>query len=149
MKHTIRTLVLAAPLATVALTMGATSAMADPVGPGVGVLAQPTGHGDPKPIDKVALPDDDPTPGPGADDLTSVPPCPTHGTCGKDSGDKDSADEDDQPSTGDDIARPTRVDAGTGSSDEGLDLAWMLAGGALVTVSGAAYAARRVARTRA
>ncbi len=39
---------------------------------------------------------------------------------------------------------PTRVDAGQAAeqSDSGLELAWLLAGGALVTATGAAVALR-------
>ena len=49
------------------------------------------------------------------------------------------------------IALPTRIDAGlapTQPDADHLELSWLLAGGALVTASGAAFAARRV-RARA
>lgn len=46
------------------------------------------------------------------------------------------------------ITTPNRVDAGLGTTgDNGLELTWLLAGGALVTASGAAFAARKRARS--
>lgn len=45
------------------------------------------------------------------------------------------------------ITTPTRVDAGLGeNNDNGLELTWLLASGALVTAGGAAFAARKKAR---
>jgi len=114
------------------------------------------------PDDKAPAPQDDPT-GPGG--LTAPEPCPTHGVdCGGE-------DEDDQPEldqgcfTGCDLPEdpqgrvggtviPTRVDAGlsTRSATQeqgGLELTWLLAGGALVTATGAAFAARQRSRRKA
>lgn len=108
------------------------------------MIANPTPHQDPT--------------GPG--DLTAPQPCPTHGVdCGDNDG-GDNGDEDKggnkgggngghhQPgNTVDSIALPTRIDAGLASPAQddrsGLELSWLLAGGALVTASGAAFAARR------
>lgn len=114
---------------------------------------KPTGPGDianPKP-------DTDPT-GPG--DLTAPQPCPTHGV---DCGGKDDSDEPEnekpaakpvaRPATKPaidvaEVTTPTRVHAGlAGTTQEqdqnGLDLAWLLVGGALVTATGTAYVVRR------
>jgi hypothetical protein len=161
MNRTLRTITLAAPLATVALGLGATTAhAAQPVGPPIDELTiKPKPIVDPElphgPIDKIGPvdpgdpgdpePDPEPGPGDGPDDKAGPKPC-EH--------DCDHGDDDDHP--GDkghddptDIPRPTRVDAGIGSSDEGLELGWALAGGALVTATGAAYAVRRRARVDA
>jgi hypothetical protein len=148
MKRTISILALAAPLATVALSLGATPALAEPAGPEDLTLQI---HGDPEPgpeiDDKAPPPHEEPDePIDVPDDKVSIPdPCPTHGVCDKDPGDKD----EDEPGDGDDFKKPNRIDAGAGSSDEGMELAWLLAGGALVTATGAAYAVRRRARTSA
>ncbi|WP_050760890.1 hypothetical protein [Aeromicrobium marinum] len=110
-----------------------------PQGPGDIKAPQP-GPADPKPQ------------GPG--DLTAPAPCPTHGAdCGGD----EPVDEPGDSSTGDDttgdptstsadreFATPTRIDAGTPAADD--DLTWMLLGGSLVALSGAAVAARTLAR---
>ncbi|VXC42697.1 hypothetical protein [Aeromicrobium sp. 9AM] len=183
MKSIIRNLIIAAPLATAALTMVPASAMATD---GPVIIAQP--HTDPDPIDdiaipkpkppvepkdKIALPKPKPPVGPddkvgpkpkpthpdGPDVITNPQPCPTHGTCGdnddkdgpKGGGGKDDSSDDTKPAA--DVAEvestetvevPTRIDAGLADeqTEGGLDLAWLLAGGALVTASGAAVALR-------
>lgn len=174
MKRTVRILALAAPLATVAISLGATPALADPGDPDV--LTQPTGHGDPEPKpvidDKAPLPDDpdqpdvpddkdgpnndgdpEPDPGDGPDDKAG--PNPGDGPDDKDgpkpgdTDEKEPGDKGDDNSSADAIITPTRIDAGAGARDEGMELAWLLAGGALVTASGAAYAVRRRARASA
>ncbi|MBO9520850.1 MAG: hypothetical protein J7518_04875 [Nocardioidaceae bacterium] len=114
---------------------------------------KPTGPGD------IAQPEDDQDPtGPG--DLTNPQPCPTHGVdCGGDKGG-------DQPKTEKPHAKkpaarpatkpvietgpvtPTRVHAGLAGDTQqqeqgGLDLTWLLVGGALVTAGGTAYVVRR------
>lgn len=159
MNATIRNLVIAAPLATAALALGAAPALADPVGP----------------VDRgIEIPDpgdDDPNPGPvvnpdlpqGPGGITDHPPCPTHGVdCG---GGNDTPDDEPEDNPGDnpgddgdnpgnevnDIPVPTRIDTGAGGTtpdDDGLALAWILAGGAVITVTGAAFAGRSVARSR-
>ncbi|MEV7397784.1 hypothetical protein [Aeromicrobium sp. NPDC092404] len=186
MNSTIRNLIIAAPLATAALTMVPTSAMATD-GP-VNIIVQPNTDPEP-PVDKIAIPKPKPpiepkdkvapkpkppvepkdkvAPKPkptqpdGPDVITNPEPCPTHGDCGTD--DKDGPNEGGNGGGGDDSTDdttpkekvstvqpgdttpvPTRVDAGLASeqSDGGLELAWLLAGGALVTATGAALALR-------
>ncbi len=185
MKSIIRNLIIAAPLATAALTMVPASAMATD---GPVIIAQP--HTDPEPPvndkialpkpkppvepkDKIALPKPKPPVGPddkvgpkpkpthpdGPDVITNPQPCPTHGSCGNDddkdgpnNGGKDDSSDDTTPAA--DVAEvestetvdvPTRIDAGLADeqAEGGLDLAWLLAGGALVTASGAALALRK------
>ena len=145
MNRTIRLLALAAPLATVSLSLGATPAMAaEPTEPSV--LTLPT-DGDPEPrpeIDDKAPPPEDPDrPDDGPGEIKDNEPCPTHGSCEDDPGDEGK----DDPS--DEIRKPTRIDAGAGTSDKGLELAWLLAGGALITASGVAMAATRRPLTEA
>ncbi|KQV74956.1 hypothetical protein ASC61_08075 [Aeromicrobium sp. Root344] len=184
MNRIIRNLIVAAPLATAALTMVPTSAMATD---GPIIIAQP--HTDPQPpIDDIAIPEPKPPVDPkdkialpkpkppvdpkdkvapkpkpthpdGPGDITNPAPCPTHGTCGNDDDDKDGPDNgggkddssDDKPVADvaevpatDTVELPTRVDAGLADeqTDGGLELVWLLAGGALVPASGAAIALR-------
>ena len=166
MNSIIRNLIIAAPLATAALTMVPTGAMASE-GP-VDIIVKP--HTDPQPNidkiaipkpevepkDKIALPKPKPPVGPddkvgpkpkpthpdGPDDITNPEPCPTHGDCGDDKDGPNNGGGD--PTPGDKVDVPTRVDAGQASvqSDSGLELSWLLAGGALVTATGAAVAVR-------
>lgn len=175
MNSIIRNLIVAAPLATAALTMVPTGAMASDAS--VDVIAQP--HVDPQPnIDKLAIPKpkppvepkdkialpkpkppvgpddkDGPKPKPtqphGPDDVTNPAPCPTHGDCGNDDNDDDkdgpnNGGGDDRTDDKTSVAVPTRIDAGQAAeqTDNGLELAWLLAGGALVTATGAAVAVR-------
>ena len=160
MKRTISILALAAPLATVALSLGATSAMAEPVGPASDQITSskpgPVNPHLPEGPDDKTLPLDDPEPEPGPqgpdgpDDKVTIPePCPTHGVCDKDPGDDDGDDGEKDPDDGDDFKKPNRIDAGTGATDEGMQLTWLIAGAGLVTATGAAYAVRSRARTRA
>lgn len=160
MNSIIRNMIIAAPLATAALTMVPTSAMASD---GPVIIVKP--HTDPQPpIDEIAIPKPEvepkdkialpepkdpvgpedkagPKPGPvqpdGPDDIKNPEPCPTHGDCGDD---KDGPNDGGDDSSTVDV--PTRVDAGQAAeqSDSGLELAWLLAGGALVTATGAAVA---------
>ena len=139
MKRTISTLALAAPLATVALSLGATPAMAQPGDPidelqiaELGPEIQPEIPEEelPQPEDEPELPD-----GPGG--IKDKDPCPTHGPCG------DTPDEEKDPDDGDDFDKPNRIDAGAGETDNGMQLAWLMAGGGLITATGAAYAVRR------
>lgn len=154
------------------LSAGPTDPGPDPApDPMPGDIAAPDGPTDPE------GPGDDPEeepgehPGDGIDDLTAPTPCPTHGVdCGgedpgEDPGDLDQGcftdcdlpEEDPEPEVkvpyGDDainVELPTRVDAGAASEpDDGLALSWVLAGGAIVTASGAALAVRRRARASA
>jgi outer membrane biosynthesis protein TonB len=187
MNSTIRNLIIAAPLATAALTMVPTSAMATD---GPVIIVQPKADPEPptdkiaipkpkppvEPKDKVALPKPKPPVGPddkvgpkpkptqpdGPDVITNPEPCPTHGDCGNDDkdgpnnggGGGDDSSDDTTPvdkvnkvnkvQADDVVDVPTRIDAGLASeqSDDGLELGWLLAGGALVTATGAAFALR-------
>ena len=155
MKRTTSTLALAAPLAIVALSLGATPAMAEPSGPAIDQVKStelgPVNPHLPEGPQDETLPTDEPDPEPepdgpkGPDDkITNPQPCPTHGDCGKDPGDEDEKDPHEKdPGDGDDFKKPNRIDAGAGSSDGGMELAWLIAGGGLITATGAAYADRR------
>jgi hypothetical protein len=92
-------------------------------------------------------------PGDRPDDLTDTPPCPTHGPCDPDTpGDEPADTPGDEPGDtpgggpgGGDIPRPTRIDTGAGgSAGGGVELAWLLAGGVLVTATGGAFVGRSV-----
>ncbi len=147
MNRTLRTIALAAPLATVAFSIGVSPALAEPAGPAIDTITSaPQVDPDPEPQPE---PDGPEIP----DDKVSIPdPCPTHGSCGEDTpddkkGPNDEGDPgDDDSSTGDEFEKPTRIDAGAatnGASGTGDDLAWLLTGGVLIARTGAAYAARR------
>jgi hypothetical protein len=162
MNTTIRNLFLALPIAAAAVTMAPVAAQADN-GP---VIVLPPPSGDPQgPViaNPTPAPKPDPT-GPGT--LAAPQPCPTHGSCGHDGGNggngSNGGNGADKPaghhgsstrpaSHVDSVALPTRIDAGLAAPAEEqgnrLDLAFLLAGGAVVTASGAAFAAR--ARSRA
>lgn len=124
----------------------------------------PTNDDDPQnPDDKDGPKNDEPVDPDGPGGITNPDPCPTHG-----GGPECTPDEPTQPteptqpaepeievqSSGGlhpqaevkPVVLPTRVDAGLApaTEDGGLNLAWTLAGGALVTASGAAFAARRI-----
>lgn len=189
MNRIIRNLIVAAPLATAALTIVPTSAMAsdgpviivkphtDPQPP-IDKLAIPKPKPPVEPKDKVAIPKPKPPVEPkdkvapkpkptqpdAPDVLTNPEPCPTHGvdcTPGNDDklgpnngggnggGDDDSSDQTPAEKVSADVKTdavelPTRIDAGLAAeqSDEGIELAWLLAGGAVVTATGAAFALR-------
>jgi hypothetical protein len=126
----LRNLIVALPMAAAAITMAPGAAMADD-GP---IIVLPT-----------------PDPGPqGPGDLTAPQPCPTHGGGEECEPDGDEPEIDVQSGGGlhpkaESIPVPTRIDAGVApQSDGGLELSWLLAGGGLVTASGAAFAARRI-----
>ena len=113
-----------------------------------------------------------PEPGPvdpnlpnGPDTITNPAPCPTHGGCGSDpldgpgdltNGDPTPADPGEVTEPVAEVAQdlasvptPTRVDAGIGPVDGSNGLEWLLLGGSLVGLSGAAYGARRLIRRTA
>ena len=152
MKSNTRILALAAPLAAVAFSFGVSPALAEPAGPGLDKIASaeqgPVNPHLPEVDDKTSLPEDpdQPTDPQGPDDKVSIPePCPTHGSCGDEPDDKKGPGDDDS-STGDEIEKPTRIDAGTATSEAdtaGDDLAWLLTGGLLIAMTGTAYVARR------
>jgi len=152
MNRTARMITLAAPLATVALSLGISPAVAEPAGPTLDTISS-------VPTDPEPQPQPDPQPGPqGPDDKVAIPePCPTHGPCGDQPDDKKGPNDEDEPgddgsSTGDEIDKPTRIDAGAATSDTAApndDLAWLLTGGVLIAMTGAAYAARRRDRSAA
>jgi hypothetical protein len=127
-----------------------------PVGPqGPDDIAQP----EPGPVgpDDLTNPEPEPTLPDGPDDLTAPEQCPTHGVeCGgqdqpektPEEGPGEGADE-----PGDAFDVPTRIDTGLGDTDaaafDGATLALLLAGGTLLTVSGAAFVARNRSRRTA
>ncbi len=92
------------------------------------------------------------------DEITNPAPCPTHGGCGSDpldgpddlsAGDPGTVDPGADSSTDatqdrSSVPTPTRVDAGTAPVDGGNSLEWLLLGGSLIGLSGAAYGARRL-----
>ena len=165
MNTTTRTLI-AIPLAAAALSAGATPVMAESIDYVSDNIAQPDPQPEPEPGpqlpgDKVGPagdpgpqdgpddkdgPNNDPgpdgpddkdgpnnDPGPdGPDDLDSV-----------DHDDDDDGDNDDDG--GNDVKRPSRVDAG--GTEDGLSFAWLLASGAMVTAAGG-FTARRAALKR-
>ena len=142
MKRTISTLALAAPLATVALSLGATPAMAQPADPPIDDLqiAEIGPDIQPEiPEEELPQPEDPEHPTDGPPIIKQPDPCPTHGDCG------DTPDEEKDPGDddGDDFDKPNRIDAGAGDSDRGMELVWLMAGGGLITATGAAYAVRR------
>lgn len=163
MTRTIRTALLATALAMGALTVTTGVAAAETPGPQVDLdisdrqPPQPDPTVPPGPGDVTdTLPC--PTHGGGCDpgnppvdrpdDLTSNPPCPTHGACDPDPevpGDKPVDEPVDEPADepGGDIPLPKRIDTGVAGPDGGgIDIAWLLAGGVLVTATGAAFAGR-------
>lgn len=171
MNTTIRNLIVALPLATAAVTMTPGLAMADHIPSGPGGISSPApgpiGPGD------IANPEPEPTHPTGPGDLTAPQPCPTHGVdCGGKDDDKDDDKGGSGGGSGDSdgntgghqgnqaadhevaaIALPTRIDAGLAptAQDEqpSLELSWLLAGGAVVTASGLAVAARKRVANRA
>ncbi len=134
MNSTTRTLVLAAPLAALALGFGgataqaATGAQLDITNP-----VRPTHPDGGRPTD-IAIPQDDDDPqGPG--DLTNGDPKPTDHPNGGGSQGGGSA-------SGSDVQLPNRIDAGFAGEADGLDLTWAMAGGAVVSAAAAAAALR-------
>ena len=120
---------------------------------------KPKGPQDKAPLPKPEAPDDKVGPAPkptqpdGPDVITNPQPCPTHGVdC---TPDKDEPTDGDEPNGGeskssvddvvDTLELPNRVDAGLAAEqqDEGLDIAWLFAGGLAVTASGVAFAVRK------
>ena len=167
MNRIARTLLTSAPLvaalAVGGLTFGAGAASADPVPFGPNTLGQP----EPGPVQPGPVVIGIPEPGPvdpnvpdGPDTITNPAPCPTHGGCGSDpldgpgdltNGDPTPADPGEVTEPVAEVAQdlasvptPTRVDAGIGPVDGSNGLEWLLLGGSLVGLSGAAYGARRL-----
>jgi len=166
MSITTRTL-MAAPLAAAALAFGAGPALADPVElPNLDIAQPEDPEPEPGPQDGPddkdgPNPDDGPGPQDGPDDLDGPKPAdepgpldgpddlanPDDDDSDDDDGDNDDEDGDDddgdsdKDDDGDGVRRPTRVDAG-GPSDNGMSLAWVLAGGAVVSAAGS-FAARK------
>ena len=166
MKRILTTIALAAPLATVALSLGATSAMAEPAGPASDQITStkpgpvnPHLPEDPEEQNPPIDPDPEPEPDPDGSDVPDekIPPPSPCSTPDDEPSDepeedplpqirveKDPGDEDeDEPGDKLDIPRPNCIDAGAASNDGGMELAWLIAGGGLITATGAAYAVRR------
>lgn len=174
MNRTIRNLIVAAPLATIALTlvpMGA--ATAGPNGPVVIAIPKGDPHPGPKdiaipepkpkpqgpqdkaakpqpkgPQDKAPKPAAKPAPKPQAPqaqgsqvatkaDTTEAAPVVAEVVVDSAKGSPDSIDRNDN------LFASVPVELVAEESDGGIDMAWLLAGGALVTVTGVAFAARK------
>ena len=159
MKRTLSTIALAAPLATVAISLGS-PALAQPADPTDTEITNAQLVPD-VPEDEIPAPPDPERPdGPGGLE-NDQPQCPTHGPCGDgpddetvpdDDGDGDGGEK--NPDDGDDFKKPNRIDAGAASQEQGtqnggLELAWLMAGTGIITATGAAYAVRRRSRARA
>ena len=161
MNITTRTLI-AIPMATAALTAGATAAMAQPAGPVLSNLdiAQPQPQPEPHPqpagplqVDlPIGQPDPDDDPGPDGPDDIANPDHDDDDDGDNDDGDNDDGDNDDGDNDdgdkdgGNDVRRPTRVDAGS-TSDGSLSISWLLGSGAMITAAGG-FTARRAALKR-
>ncbi|MCX6398941.1 MAG: hypothetical protein NTX33_03280 [Propionibacteriales bacterium] len=118
----------------------------DPKPQGPGDIAIPKDDNDPKPQgpgDLTNGEDDNDPEGPG--DLTNGDPedKPEDVPADEVPADEVPADENDAADT-DDVQVPNRIDAGAGSDDEGMNLAWVLAGGGLVTAAGSLLVRRRM-----
>ncbi|MFW6866873.1 hypothetical protein ACOACQ_05755 [Nocardioides sp. CPCC 206347] len=137
----------------------------DPKPQGPGDITNPEDNDDPKPHgpgDLTNGEDDNDPEGPG--DLTNGeddndPEGPDDLTNGE-PGDKpedvpaDEVPADKAPAAGndvsdaDDVQVPNRIDAGAGSDDEGMNLAWVLAGGGVLTAAGSVLARRKMTANR-
>lgn len=166
MNRTIRTLIVAAPLATIALTVVPISAAtAGPNGPDVLVI-KPKG-GDPLPPkpqdkapkpkpqppkgpDKLAIPTPKPQPpkGPGVKapkpqaqgpQVAAAPKADDTAAVGSAKGSADSIDRNDNLV----VSGPAETELVADNNGGGMDLTWLLVGGGIVTASGIAFAARK------
>ncbi|EFQ82796.1 hypothetical protein HMPREF0063_12005 [Aeromicrobium marinum DSM 15272] len=177
MNRTLTRLVLAAPLATAAFAASTVAATAGPgIDPGFSIVQpgpvdpdpqpQPQGPGDiaqpqPGPVDPHPQPQPQgpgdltaPIPGPddpkpqGPDDLTSNPGCTTPGAaCDEPEETPETPEDTPDSSTGTEIPKPTRIDAGALGADTGDDsLTWLLVGGTVVALGGGAVAGRALHR---
>jgi hypothetical protein len=121
----------------------------DPKPQGPGDITNPEDNDDPKPHGPGDLTngedDNDPE---GPDDLTNGEPGnkPEDVPADEVPADKAPAAGNDG-SDADDVQVPNRIDAGAGSDDEGMNLAWVLAGGGLVTAAGSLLVRRRMTST--
>ena len=162
MNRTIRNLIVAAPIATFALTMTPGSAMAFGPQPPIGI---PTPDPHPGPKDKAPKPQPKKPNGPG--DIAIPKPKPVQpkpgnnnpggqptGTTGADDADAKTSDKESAVTVPDaclthdlecNASAPVEkvAPAAVQDDEDGIELAWLLAGGALVTVSGVAFAARK------
>ena len=167
MKRTISTLALAAPLATVALSLGATPAMAEPAGPASDQITStkpgpvnPHLPEDPEEQNPQNDPDPEPEPDPdGSDVPDDKVPTPTPVLDARRRAER-------RARAGSPAADPCREGSrrrGRGRARRqgrhpaaelhrrrcrldrrrGMELAWLMAGGGLITATGAAYAVRR------
>ena len=158
MNRTIRNLVIAIPLTTVGLTMvNATAATAGPNGPDV-IVIKPKG-GDPLPpkpkfdndlpikdAPKPKKPAPKPAPQPQGGNQVVAPKAAD--TTAEETKDVDvisahgSADSIDRADTLF-VAGPAETTLTTDTTDDSMDLTWLLLGGGIVTASGIAFAARK------
>ena len=150
MNRTIRTLIVAAPLATIALTVVPISAAtAGPNGPDVLVI-KPKG-GDPlppKPQDKAPKPKPQPPKGPGVKapkpqaqgpQVAAAPQADDTAVMTSAKGSADSIDRNDNLV----VSGPAETELVADNNGGGMDLTWLLVGGGIVTASGIAFAARK------
>lgn len=142
-------LLIATPLAASAIAFGgfAGTAHADGFEPGPIIIAQPHDDDDPKPQGPgdITNPEDNDDPKPeGPDDLTNPEPGDKPEDVPGDDVPADQNDTTDEVAGVEDVQLPNRIDAGAGSDDEGLSLAWVLAGGGVVTAAGSLLARRRM-----
>ena len=122
--------------------------------------SKPKGPGDLAPAPKPQGPGDlGPAPKPhdpkGPGDITNPKPCPTHGVDCTDGDEPTGGDDGGNGGQGstdpvDSVAVPTRIDAGLAADEQdGFELTWLLVGGAVVTATGAGFAARNRLRRNA
>ena len=97
------------------------------------------------PDDKVANPTPCGTPEDRPEDPPEEEEEPTPGILAE----LEPADEDEDEPDDEDIPRPNCIDAGAGSTDEGMELGWLMVGSGLITATGSAFAVRRRIRTEA
>ncbi len=163
MNRTIRNLVVAAPLATIALTLVPVgAATAGPNGPNV--IAIPKGGNDPHPGPKdiaipkpkpkgpkdIAIPEPKPKgPQDKAPKPAAKPQAPEAAPAPASNVDADSAVVVSAKGSPDSIDRSDDLFAGAETelvaqeSEGGIDLTWLLVGGGVITASGVAFAARK------
>jgi hypothetical protein len=174
MKRILSTIVLAAPLAIVALSLGSAPAMAEPDGPASDQITSTklgpvNPHLPEDPQEENPQNDPDPEPDPDEPDLPDVPddkvanptPCGTPEDRPKDPPEEEEeptpgilaelepADEDEDEPDDEVIPRPNCIDAGAGASDAGMELGWLMVSSGLITATGSAFAVRRRIRTEA
>ena len=148
MNRTIRNLIVAAPLATIALTViPVGAATAGPNDQDLPIVIKPKG-GDPLPP-KPKFDDDlplKPAPKPTQPDPKPTQPAPKPQGGGQVVVPPKAADKTDEVTEVVDQSgglTPAETTQSSDTSDNGMDLTWLLVGGGVVTASGIAFAARK------